>query len=160
MLLFVQAQVQFLSFSYLPPFPISLTVILFTLCTVWGNYSQQGMQRDWGNVEMWQFQVWSPDWLLFAIARCHVNVSKGQQMHGYMLTCIWSWQVELRSGVPWSVAVTVKAYSARSANLRGEAVRSSPLVGLMEKRSALGPWEEAMHMEISSKLRWDKKTVK
>lgn len=56
-----------------------------------------------------------------------------------MLTCIRSWQVELRPGVPWSAAITVKAYSARSAHLRGEAVLSSPLFGWREKRSALGP---------------------
>lgn len=45
MLLFVQAQVQFLSFSYLPSFPIPLTVIWFALCTVWGNYSQKECKR-------------------------------------------------------------------------------------------------------------------
>lgn len=56
-----------------------------------------------------------------------------------VFTCIRSWLVELRVGVPWSAAVTVKAYSARSAALRGEAVLSSPVVGLMEKRSALEP---------------------
>lgn len=56
-----------------------------------------------------------------------------------VFTCIRSWQVELRVGAPWSAAVTVKAYSARSVNLRGEAVLSSPVVGLMEKRSALEP---------------------
>lgn len=56
-----------------------------------------------------------------------------------VFTCIRSLQVELRPGVPWSVAVTVKAYSALSAHLRGEAVRSSALVGFRENRSALGP---------------------
>lgn len=56
-----------------------------------------------------------------------------------VFTCIRSWQVELSVGAPWSAAVTVKAYSARSVNLRGEALLSSPVVGLMEKRSALEP---------------------
>ena len=68
-----------------------------------------------------------------------------------MFTCNRSWQVELRPGVPWSAAVTVKMYSARSAHLRGEAVLSSPLVGLREKRSALEPSEDAAEMDISSK---------
>lgn len=66
-----------------------------------------------------------------------------------MFTCIRSWPVELRPGVPWSAAVTVKAYSARSDHLRGEAVLSSPLVGLKEKRSALGPSEDATDTDIS-----------
>lgn len=69
-----------------------------------------------------------------------------------IFTCICSWQVELRPGVPWSAAVTVRAYSARSTHLRGEAVLSSPLVGLREKRSALGPSEDATYMDISSNL--------
>lgn len=58
-----------------------------------------------------------------------------------IITCICSWQVELRPGEPWSAAVTVKAYSARSDHLSGEAALSSPVVGLREKRSALGPSE-------------------
>lgn len=66
-----------------------------------------------------------------------------------LFTWIRSWQVELRPGVPWSAAVTVKAYSARSAHLRGEAVLSSPLVGLREKRSALEPSEDATYTDIS-----------
>lgn len=55
------------------------------------------------------------------------------------VTCICIWQVELRPGEPWSAAVTVKAYSARSIHLRGEAALSSPVVGLRVKRSALAP---------------------
>lgn len=53
--------------------------------------------------------------------------------------------------MPWSAAVTTKMYSARSAHLRGEAVLSSPLVGLREKRSALEPSEDATDTDISSK---------
>lgn len=50
--------------------------------------------------------------------------------------------MELRPGVPWSAAVTVNMYSARSNHLRGAAVLSSPLVGFREKRSALGPSDD------------------
>lgn len=68
-----------------------------------------------------------------------------------MLTCICSWQVELRPGVPWSAAVTVKVYSGRSAILMGDAVFSSPEVGLRENRSALGPSEDATETIITLK---------
>lgn len=55
------------------------------------------------------------------------------------VTCICIRQVELRPGEPWSAAVTVKAYSARSIHLRGEEALSSPVVGLRVKRSARAP---------------------
>lgn len=45
----------------------------------------------------------------------------------------------LRGARPRSEAVTMKLYSAQSDWLRGEAERSSPVVGLRVKRSALGP---------------------
>lgn len=77
---------------------------------------------------------------------------RGYENVQMLFTCIRIWQVELRPGVPWSAAVTVKAYSARSAHLRGEAVLSSPLVGLKEKRSTLGPSEDATDTYISSRL--------
>ena len=48
---------------------------------------------------------------------------------------------ELWGGRPRSVAVTVKEYSALSECSRGEDERSSPVEGLREKRSALGPRE-------------------
>lgn len=56
-----------------------------------------------------------------------------------MITWICRRQVELSPGVPWSAAVTMKAYSDRSPQLRGEAVFSSPVMGLRVKRSALAP---------------------
>lgn len=56
-----------------------------------------------------------------------------------VLTCICSRQVELSPGEPWSAAVTTKAYSDRSPQLRGAAVLSSPVTGLRVKRSALAP---------------------
>lgn len=48
-------------------------------------------------------------------------------------------QEALRGGSPLSVAVAVRAYSARSERLRGDEERSSPVFGFKEKRSALGP---------------------
>lgn len=59
-----------------------------------------------------------------------------------MFTRICRRQVELSPVVPWSAAVTVKMYSARSAHLRGEADLSSPVVGFRAKRSALEPSEK------------------
>lgn len=56
-----------------------------------------------------------------------------------VFTSICRRQVELSPGVPWSAAVTMKVYSDRSAQLRGEAVFSSPVTGLRVKRSALAP---------------------
>lgn len=56
-----------------------------------------------------------------------------------VFTCICRRQVELSPGVPWSAAVTMKVYSARSAHLRGDAAFSSPVIGLRVKRSALAP---------------------
>lgn len=94
------------------------------------------------------FLAWSP---LFKTVQClsdvanvllcvHVGCTcRLGNLFFCVFTCTRSWQVELRPGVPWSAAVTVKLYSARSAHLKGEAVLSSPLFWLREKRSALGP---------------------
>lgn len=150
MILFVQAQVQFLFFSYLPPFPIPLTVILFTVCTVCCNDFQQGMQKNWG-CDSFRFghQIGQTTKCVGAL---QLEDGWGYEIVQIMFTCICSRQVELRPGVPWSAAVAVKAYSARSAHLRGEAALSSPVVGLREKRSALAPSEDATNTDIRSKL--------
>lgn len=53
--------------------------------------------------------------------------------------------------MPWSAAVTVKAYSARSIHLRGEAALSSPVVGFRVKRSALAPAEDPTNTDTQIK---------